>query len=669
MITRNQFEEIYPLVNEIVAFSDSFANEDNSLFRYFKTMGKVYGSNDLIKIIRSNILSDLLHCYFTLGYQQNYNSNCYVLFDLLQYAFWFDTNHFSYEDFVKYTSSQSNASYFLKGFNNAKRDKNSGLFPALCIDLIKVDQLKCVEYLSILKEIAIMLFKNTDEKTEQNKELINALLTDIESFSVSSDYINEGNQIDNRKYHMVTNEEYEELYLIARKVVRFVNLLTNKADWNSEFYKYLESKGYEFNSSFTLKDCVQTIIGKDILSCYFLLGYQQIYKRELYLLLDIIEHGFYIKKVPWSYNEFKNIYWQYGDYFCELFNIQKKNLKSTDFPILYIYLCEAGDTRADEYIGILQKIVTTLSINNHGTSYNEDSRIRVLLSNPQLFLNTHDNKELEQMNNETDVENNAEQLCDMEQLKDKRYFGISFSILGEEYIDDNNGLAIILRVKNHNSMKKEISLDVNYISTEVGVKRGFQAGAFFRGVGVCSSSLPSNAFIDLYVCFGADIIEANDGDRLELIVNYGVTNILLLRQKGQWGIIEETEPNIVINHMEKSTEQTDPHIVSNNLKKRIEHFEAIDEQFGITLQNFSVKVEDKNSLKLFCEVIALNGEVPKEGFNVEVAIYDSDNSIIYQTSISKYDGDFKGFEVFNFGTIWLDIPVEEISKIRIYPTR
>lgn len=76
MITRSQFEEIYPLVNEIVAFSDSFANEDNSLFRYFKTMGKVYGSNDLIKIIRSNILSDLLHCYFTLGYQQNYNSNC-----------------------------------------------------------------------------------------------------------------------------------------------------------------------------------------------------------------------------------------------------------------------------------------------------------------------------------------------------------------------------------------------------------------------------------------------------------------------------------------------------------------------------------------------------------------------------------------------------------------
>lgn len=390
MITRNQFEEIYPLVNEIVAFIDSFANEDNSLFRYFKTMGKVYGSNDLMKIIRSNLLADLLHCYFTLGYQQNYNSNCYVLFDLLQYAFWFDTNHFSYEDFVKYTSSQSNASYFLKGFNNAKRDKNSGLFPALCIDLIKVDQLKCVEYLSILKEIAIMLFKNTDEKTEQNEELINALLTDIESFSVSSDYINEGNQIDNRKNHMVTNEEYEDLYLLARKMVRFVNLLTNKADCNSELYKYLESIGYEFNNDRTLKGFVQLFIEYDILNCYFFLGYQQIYNKELYILLDMVAYSFHIQDVPWSYNEFQNVYWQYGDYFCEIFDIKKNHLKSMDFPTLYIYLNEVDDTKAYEYVRLLQMIANVLSKNQDGISNEKDPRIDILLTDPQAFLHSED---------------------------------------------------------------------------------------------------------------------------------------------------------------------------------------------------------------------------------------------------------------------------------------
>ena len=391
MITRNQFEEIYPLVNEIVAFSDSFANEDNSLFRYFKTMGKVYGSNDLIKIIRSNILSDLLHCYFTLGYQQNYSSDYYLLFDLLQYAFWFDKNHFSYEDFVEYASSQSKASYFLKGFNNAKKDYNSVQFPALYIIIIEVDQLKGAEYLSILKKIAIMLFKNTDEKTEQNDELINALLRDVESFSVPSDYINESNQIDNnRKYHMVTNEEYEELYLLVRKMVRFVDLLTNKADYNSELYKYLESIGYEFNNNRTLKGFVQLFIENDILNCYFSLGYQQIYNRELYILLDMVEYGFHIQEVPWSYNEFQNLYWQYGDFFCEVFDIKKNHLNSTDFPALYIYLSEVGDTRADEYVSLLQMIANFLSRNKNEMSNEKDPRIDFLLTYPQAFLHSED---------------------------------------------------------------------------------------------------------------------------------------------------------------------------------------------------------------------------------------------------------------------------------------
>jgi hypothetical protein len=652
MITRNQFEEIYPLVNEIVALSDSFANEDNSLFRYFKTMGKVYGSNDLIKIIRSNILSDLLHCYFTLGYQQNYNSNCYVLFDLLQYAFWFDTNHFSYEDFVKYTSSQSNADYFLKGFNNAKRDKNSGLFPALCIDLIKVDQLKCVEYLSILKEIAIMLFKNIDEKTEQNEELINALLTDIESFSVSSDYINEGNQIDNRKYHMVTNEEYEELYLLARKMVRFVNLLTNKADCNSELYKYLESIGYEFNNDRTLKGFVQLFIEYDILNCYFFLGYQQIYNRELYILLDMVAYGFHIQDVPWSYNEFQNVYCQYGDYFCEIFDIKKNHLKSMDFPTLYIYLNEVDDTKAYEYVRLLQMIANVLSKNQDGISNEKDPRIDILLTDPQAFLHSEDdinesqqiedycdNQQVEEKRIEYNTDNSFQ---NMNLLKDKKINGITFEIIREEFCEGYScPFWLFLRVNNFTDHKKKIDIDLNYISSKHGLKKSWQ-----------QEFIPNNSFVDLRFLFD-DITKVYDGDRIEMVVNEGkFATLRLIREKGQWSIVESIERNAY----------------NGQLKSKIEHFEAIDEQFGITLQNFSVKVEEENYLNLFCEVIALNGEVPQEGFNVEVAVYDSDNSIVYQTSISKCDGDFKGFEVFNFG-IRLDIPVEEISKIRIYPTR
>ena len=77
------------------------------------------------------------------------------------------------------------------------------------------------------------------------------------------------------------------------------------------------------------------------------------------------------------------------------------------------------------------------------------------------------------------------------------------------------------------------------------------------------------------------------------------------------------------------------------------------------------RVVDETSFKLFCEVLALNGEVVNQSFGVEVAVYDSDDNIVYHTSL--HSSDFKGFEVYNFGTINLDIPVDEVSKIRIYP--
>jgi hypothetical protein len=151
-----------------------------------------------------------------------------------------------------------------------------------------------------------------------------------------------------------------------------------------------------------------------------------------------------------------------------------------------------------------------------------------------------------------------------------------------------------------------------------------------------------------------EIEQACDGDRMELIVNDGkIASLLLIRDGGKWYITESRESGSI----------------NTNIKNKIEHFEYLDEKFGLTLQKFSVRVIDENSLDLFCEVLAMNGEVSEDGFNIEVAIYDADDNIVKLDSISRYDNDFKGFEVFHFGPIKLDISVEEISKIRIYPTR
>ena len=454
---------------------------------------------------------------------------------------------------------------------------------------------------------------------------------------------------------MITNQEYEGLYLLTRKIVRFVNLFASKTECNSELSKYLETIGCSFSNNVTLKKYVQIIIGNDILNCYFFLGYQQIYKKDFYILFDMVEYCFNISDVPWSYNEFLNVYEIYNNFFCEVFDINRAGTQSYGFPALYIYLSEIKDPRADEYLSILQKITTTLSKNSNWITNNKDPRIDVLLTYPQAFLHSEDiiNESqqieddrdiqlIEKESNGHDTDNNFQS---MNLLKDKLINGVSFEIIKEKYVGgDIFPFELHLRISNYNDHKKKIKVDIKYISEKHGLKT--------RG-GIFGEFIPDNSFVDLNVGFD-DITGAFNGDRIELIVNDGkFATLRLIRERDQWTIIESIERNTY----------------NRNLKSKIEHFEAIEEQFGIILQNFSVKVEDENSLKLFCEVLALNGEIPKNDFTINIAVYDDSNDIVYTDSESKYAEEFKGFEVLTFDYIKLDITVDEISKIRIYPTR
>lgn len=453
---------------------------------------------------------------------------------------------------------------------------------------------------------------------------------------------------------MVTKHIFQTLFPYVSEIVQFTNSLTdeNNPDW--ELFNYLESLDYKFENLNDFRMTVQTLVYYDLLNCYFALGYHQIYNRDDYVLFDLVEYAFYLGHLKFSHDEFerfisvpKNAF-----FFKECFNITKRSIKSIFFPTLYIKLNEIEKSKSNEYILILQMIVIKLSENIVHPKSKNNTLISTLLSNPQSFLNDLDEDDESQqrildysdniIDKDETVTNYVKNELNLELLKDKSFNGISFEIIREEFREGySSPFWLFLRVNNFTDHKKKIDIDLNYISSKHGLKKSWQ-----------QEFIPNNSFVDLCFLFD-DITKVYDGDRIEMVVNEGkFATLKLIREKGQWSIVES---------IERST-------YNRELKNRIEHFEAIDEQFGITLQNFSVKVEDDKSLNLFCEVLALNGEVPQEGFNVEVAIYDADNSIVYQTSISKCDGDFKGFEVFNFG-IRLDIPVEEISKIRIYPTR
>lgn len=454
---------------------------------------------------------------------------------------------------------------------------------------------------------------------------------------------------------MVTKHIFQTLFPYVSEIVQFTNSLTdeNNPDW--ELFNYLESLNYKFENLNDFRKTVQTLVYYDLLNCYFALGYHQIYNRDDYVLFDLVEYAFYLGHFKFSHDEFERFISvpKNASFFKECFNITKRSIKSIFFPTLYIKLNEIEKSKSNEYILILQMIVIKLSENIVHPKSKNNTLISTLLSNPQSFLNDLDEDDESQQRNldysdniidkDETVTNYVKNELNMELLKDKSFNGISFEIIREEYHEGySSPFWLFLRVMNFTDHKKKIDIGMNYISIKHGLKKSW-----------AQEFIPDNSFVDLTFRYD-DITAAYEGDRIEMEINNGkFASLRLIRERDNWMVVES---------IERST-------YNRELKNRIEHFEAIDEQFGITLQNFSVKVEDDNSLNLFCEVLALNGEVPQEGFNVEVAIYDSDNSIIYQTSISKYDGDFKGFEVFHFGTISLDIPVNEISKIRIYPTR
>ncbi len=240
----------------------------------------------------------------------------------------------------------------------------------------------------------------------------------------------------------------------------------------------------------------------------------------------------------------------------------------------------------------------------------------------------------------------------MELLKDKEFKGLFFEILKVE--KDNwhdEYMYVIVRASNHNDKKKKIALDVHYISSKKGLQDGM---VFTRNFG-SGRYLQPNSFVDIRVRFDYDgCINPENGDRIELIINDGrIAELLLVRNCDQWYIVEEKSNRI--NNQE--------------LKQKIEHFETVEERFGVSLQKFSVKTVNDNSLILYCEAIALSEDVLDVGYSVEVAIYDTDYNIVDRYEKTKSPWEFKGFEVIEFDINNLEISVEEIGRIVFYITR
>ncbi len=227
-----------------------------------------------------------------------------------------------------------------------------------------------------------------------------------------------------------------------------------------------------------------------------------------------------------------------------------------------------------------------------------------------------------------------------------------------------------LRIKNTSGTRKKLAIDMDgtrYISAKNGIDYAYKILPYQFSLST-GDFLPQNSYLDIKIKY-KDIQGANNGDRMEIkLKDFAILPLVLLDNQWYWhtDVIEYIGGEFVLRPPISRAEKI---MQKKKLKNKIEHFESIDEKFGLTLQNFSFEIIDWNNIKMFCEVIALTDEILEEGFTMNIAIYDNNNDIVYTDSKSVYAEDFKGFDILTFDYIKLDIDIDEISKIRIYPTR
>jgi hypothetical protein len=109
-------------------------------------------------------------------------------------------------------------------------------------------------------------------------------------------------------------------------------------------------------------------------------------------------------------------------------------------------------------------------------------------------------------------------------------------------------------------------------------------------------------------------------------------------------------------------------ILAKALLQKIERLEAFEDRMKIRIENISMRIDDNNYFRIFCEVHPVSGTSISEHITLECVIYDTTGAISLVESANLYSDDFFGFEVIKFSITDSEV-VDRIGKIRIYPKK
>lgn len=221
----------------------------------------------------------------------------------------------------------------------------------------------------------------------------------------------------------------------------------------------------------------------------------------------------------------------------------------------------------------------------------------------------------------------------------------------------------IVRISNLSQDKTDVSMKFSYVSTKYGIlgmwcdmqpdlrnNEVLLPGSFLDvAVELKKSNETKSGYFSLIKLVETDI---EDGDSI-IVTIPDYLHATFARKNGLWELKESKSLEINIE----------------SFKQKIEHFEELEEKLGISFQNFSIQLKDSHSFSLFFESITIREELCKgmHKIRLRLAIYNTNNDIIRTQGLNIYNPETSVFQIMEFQVRDLEIPIRDISRIRVFP--
>ncbi len=229
------------------------------------------------------------------------------------------------------------------------------------------------------------------------------------------------------------------------------------------------------------------------------------------------------------------------------------------------------------------------------------------------------------------------------------FYGIVFSIDNVEpatMVGGINAYIIYLKIANKTVGQETISLtDITYITQS---SEQINLDIWLTGYMIKEANIRQGAYQQAgLVFYSSKLKEINDGDRLCLTAClFSKKLTICFIKNGDYWEIEETQTKIILT--------------AKQLTEKVERFETFEEKCNVEIKNISFV--QRNGITCYVEVIS-TGAQSRDDVHIEAILYDTEGDIIIKKC--RYMK-FEGFGVFEF--TFFDIDINNISKIRIYPT-